>query len=240
MHILNRLTLPVVLAGLSLSVAAQAATRTFTVTDFDTIRLDAPIAVAVAVETRRGTTARGEGDADLLQRIDLSVSGRILTIRLKPSPFEGRRRDAGQAARLFLTVPALRRAQLSGAGTLAIDGMNARAAEIVAAGSGVLAVANFSGDTLSIMQQGSGAAQLSGKVAKAVVQFSGSGALDMSALIASDLEVTAQGTATVKALATRSAKVVAIGPATVAIDGHPACTVRHAGSGSVTCGGQGF
>ncbi|MBO9574383.1 MAG: DUF2807 domain-containing protein [Sphingobium sp.] len=238
MHILNRLGLSFLLAGALLPGAAQAATRTYIVTDFDTIRLEAPI--AVAVQAKRGTTARGEGDADLLQRVDLSVSARVLTIRLKPSPFEGRRSDAGQTARIFLTVPSLRRAQLSGSGTLAIDGMGGQAAEIIAAGSGALSVVNFSGDLLSIMQQGAGATRVSGKAAKAVIQFSGSGAIDTSVLTAADLEVNAQGAGTIRALATRSAKVAALGPAVVVVDGHPACTVRHAGSGTVTCAGKDY
>jgi hypothetical protein len=34
--------------------------------------------------------------------------------------------------------------------------------------------------------------------------------------------------------------VTAIGPATVSVDGHPACTVRHAGGGTVSCGGEGY
>jgi hypothetical protein len=219
------------------SGAAQAATRTYIVTDFDSVRVEAPI--AVAVQTRRGVTARAEGDADLLERIDLSVSSRVLTVRLKRSPFEGNR-DEGAAARLFLTVPALRSAQLSGSGTLAIEGFAAQNARIVAAGSGMLSAAGVNGDTLSVLQQGSGAVRLSGKAGKATIQLSGSGSIDTGALTAPDIEVTAEGAGSVKALATRSAKIVAIGPASVTVDGHPACTVRHAGSGPVICAGEDY
>lgn len=234
-----------VLAALALSGsltlaggAAQAATRTYIVTDFDSVRVEAPI--AVAVQTRRGVTARGEGDTDLLERIDLSVSSRVLTVRLKRSPFEGSRSGEGANVRLFLTVPALRSAQLSGSGTLAIEGFAAQNARIVAAGSGMLSAAGVNADVLTVLQQGSGAVRLLGKAAKATVQLSGSGSIDTSALTAPDIEVTAEGAGSVKALATRSAKVVAIGPAAVTVDGHPACTVRHAGSGPVVCAGEDY
>lgn len=238
MHVLKQVTpLALMVAGtLGLSGEAQAAARTFIVTDFDTIRVEAPI--AVAVRAGRGTTARGEGDADLLGRVDLSVAGRVLTVRLKRSPFESRRQEDGRTVRVFLTVPALRRAYLAGAGTLAVDGMAGRTADIAVSGSGALSVANISSDTVTAGLQGSGALSLSGKAAKAAIQVSGSGAVEAGKLTVLDLEVIAQGSGAVSALGTRSAKVTAIGPAAVTVDGHPACTVRHAGSGPVVCGGE--
>lgn len=240
MHQLRRRALPVLLTGgLLLSTGpAWAANRTYIVTEFDTVRLEAPI--AVGVQTRRGVTARGEGDADLLERIDLNVQGRVLTIRLKPSPFEGRRSDRAQTARLFLTTAQLRRAHLSGSGTLAIEGMASQNAELVAAGSGMLTAAGVDADNFSVALQGSASVKIKGKARKANFMSSGSSAIDAAALTTSDLEVTAQGAGAIQALATRSAKVTALGPAAVAVDGHPACTVRHAGSGAVSCGGEDY
>jgi hypothetical protein len=237
---LKNCALPVLLAGTLLfaSAQAQAATRNYIVTDFDTVRVEAPI--AVGVQTRRGVTARGEGDTDLLERIELNVSNRILTVRLKPSPFEGRKSDRALTATLFLTAPQLRRAQLSGSGTLAIDGMTGQNAEIIAAGSGAVSAAGLNADSISVILQGSGSIKLVGKARKATFMASGDGAIDGSALTVSDLEVTAQGTGAVQALATRAATVTAIGAAAVSVDGHPACTVRHAGSGTVNCGGEDF
>jgi len=218
--------------------AAQAATRSYIVTDFDVVRLEAPI--AVTVQTRHGTTARGEGDADLLERIDLGVNGRILTIRLKKSPFEGRRSDNEGAARLTLTVPSLRRVQLAGAGTLSVDGLSGQNSEILVAGTGTLSASGVDADTLSVAQQGAGSLKLAGKAKKVILQLSGTGEADASALTAADLEVTAEGAGTVRSLATRSAKIVAVGPASVTVDGSPACTVNHAGSGQIVCAGKDF
>jgi hypothetical protein len=239
-HHVTKYALPALLAGgLMLSAApSQAATRNYIVTDFDTVRLEAPI--AVGVQTRRGVTARGDGDADLLERIELNVQARVLTIRLKPSPFEARKSDQGLKARLLLTTQLLRRAHLAGSGTLAVDGMGGQNAEIFSTGSGALTATRVDSDVLAIAQQGSGSLTLAGKARKATIQLSGSGALDASALTVSDLDVTAEGGGAVKALATRSAKVTTIGPATVAVDGHPACTVRHAGSGAVRCAGEDY
>jgi hypothetical protein len=218
--------------------AAQAATRNYIVTDFDTVRVEAPI--AVGVQMRRGVTARGEGDTDVLERIELNVSGRILTVRLKPSPFQGGKSDQGVTTRLFLTTPQLRRAQLSGSGTLAINGMDGQNAEIIATGSGAVTASGVNAANFSVALQGSASVTLAGKALKATFISAGNGAIDGSALTVSDLEVTAQGTGAIKALATRAAKVTALGPAAVSVDGHPACTVRHAGGGTVSCGGEDF
>lgn len=240
MFYLNRLASVVLAlsAGIALAPAAQAASRSYIVTDFDSVRLEAPI--AVAVQAGRGTTARGEGDAGLLERLDLRVSGRVLTIRLKPAPFEGRRLDDAAAARLFLTAPVLRSAQLSGAGTLVVNGMRGQNAEIVSSGSGMLSVASIASDGLVVRQQGAGTVRLAGRTSRLALRNSGSGAIEAATLTAADLEVTAEGTGTIRALATRAARVTAIGPTTVTVDGHPACTVRHAGSGTVLCGGRSF
>jgi hypothetical protein len=231
----------VALAGacLLLPEAASAANRSFIVTDFDSIRVEAPIAVAVA--TRRGVTARGEGDAAMLDRIELRVSGRILTVRLKASPFEGSHDNgSGAPLRLFLTVPALRSAQLAGSGMLAVQGMRGERAEIVAAGSGSLVVTDIASGTLAVGQMGAGQLRLSGKAGTAIMRLTGSGEVNATGLDVADLDITAEGSGTAQALATRSARIVAIGPANIQVDGQPACTVRHAGSGTVMCGDKRF
>src|SRR3990167_1263131 len=71
----------VALTAALLSVSpAQAAMRGYIVTSFDTIRLEAPI--RVVLQTGSGTSATGEGDRAALDRVNLSVSGQVLTIRL--------------------------------------------------------------------------------------------------------------------------------------------------------------
>ena len=230
--------------GLFLSVglflmpaASHAASRTYLVNDFDSVRLEAPI--AVAIEAGRGVTARAEGDADLLDRIALDVSGRQLRIRLKPSPFSQRAGGSG-VVRLFLTAPALRRLELDSAGTLGAQGLKAQRAEVISAGSGAISVAGVAADNLSITQIGAGSVRLAGKAGSVTVRLSGAGSVDAAALTAADLDLTVEGTGAVQALATRAAKVIAIGSASVTVAGRPACTVHRTGSGAVTCGGGSF
>lgn len=218
--------------------SAGAATRSYIVTDFDSVRLDAPI--DVTVETGRGVSARGEGEREVLERIDLTVSARVLTIRLRPTAYEGRRAGPTSIARLNLTVPALRRIQFAGAGALHVKGLTQGKAEIVAAGSGSLSVAGIDSDAMTVTQLGSGSVALAGKARGAVLRVSGAGALEAGALDVADLDLRLDGPATVTARSQRVARVVAVGPGSVTVEGKGACTVNHAGSGTVRCGGADY
>jgi hypothetical protein len=224
----------IALAALAAAVPAGAATRNYIVTDFDTVRLEGPI--EVDVRTGRGVSARGEGDADLLERIDLQVSARVLTIRLKPAFTEARRAPSTAPARLTLGVPNLRRIQLSGAGSLKADGLDRLRAEVVSSGSGSLAVSGIASDNLTVVQVGPGSVQLAGRAKSVAMQVSGSGSLAAGRLVASDLDLAVEGAGSVAASADRSAKIIATGSGSVAIAGKAACTVRQSGSGTVNCG----
>jgi hypothetical protein len=232
--------IPAALAVLTAFAApASAATRTYIVTDFDNLRLEAPIEVVVT--SGRGVSARGEGDANTLSRIDLAVSARTLTIRLKPSPYEARRDRNDGPAKLFVSVPVLRHLQLAGAGSLKVSGgLDKLQAEILASGSGSVAVSDIATDRLGVVQTGSGAIAITGKAKRLDIHVAGSGALAAGALASSDLGVLLEGSATIEAAADRSVKILATGPGSVTVAGKAACTVSRAGSGSVLCGGKSY
>lgn len=217
---------------------ASAATRTYIVTDFDSIRVEGPL--NVAIETGRGASARGEGSATSLDQVDLRVTARVLTVRLKPSPFESARDRNAPPVRLSLTVPSLRKVQLTGAGSLHATGLDKSRADIIATGSGSITITAIDTDTLSLAQFGAGSVTLAGKAKSVDLRVSGNGGLDARNLRAADLELALEGAASVEAQAERSAKIVAAGPGNATITGSPGCTVRRVGSGVVRCGGNIF
>ena len=229
----------ILLAFLAVGVGrASAATRTYIVTDFDSIRVEGPL--NVAIESGRGASARGEGNAASLDQVDLRVTSRVLTVRLKPSPFESSRDRNAPAVRLSLTVPSLRRVQLTGAGSLHGTGLDKSRAEIIVSGSGSVTITAIDTDTLSVQQFGAGSVTLSGKAKSVDLRVSGHGGLDARDLRAADLELALEGAASVDAQADRSVKITAAGPGNATITGNPACTVRRVGSGVVRCGGDIF
>ena len=76
----NPLRLMITAAWLLLPLQAVAATRGYTITSFDAIRVDAP--VEVIITTGAGASAKVDGDQSLIERLHIDVSGRLLTIRM--------------------------------------------------------------------------------------------------------------------------------------------------------------
>ncbi|MCW2367238.1 hypothetical protein M2341_002685 [Sphingobium sp. B7D2B] len=215
--------------------AANAANRTYIVTDFDSIRVEGPL--EVSLETGRGASARGEGDRATLDALQLTVSARTLTVRLRApgAGAAGARGDRG-TARLALTAPSLRRVQLVGSGLLRVKGLNKAAADVNLVGSGRIEVRGIELDDLKLVQGGAGSTLLSGQARKVQIGLSGSGTLDASDLRAVDLDLAVDGAATAEAFAERTAKVMLVGTGSAVVEGRPACTVRQVGSGLVRCG----
>ena len=214
--------------------SAVAATRTYIVTDYDSIRVEGPL--EVTVQTGRGASARGEGDRAALDALQLTVSARILTVRFRSSvagaPVQG---DRG-AVRLTLTAPTLRRVQLTGSGLLRADGLARGGAQISTLGSGRVEISGIDSDDLELAQRGAGSAALSGRTRNAQIRLSGNGSLDARDLQVTDLDLAIDGAATAEASAERTAKVMLVGSGSATVIGRPACTVRQAGSGIVRCG----
>jgi len=101
------------LIGTAILIAtpATAATRGYTITSFDAVRIDAP--VNFVVTTGAGASARAEGDQALLDRLNVNVSGRLLTISMtRAQPGE----KSGGAATLRLSTGDLTRIVLTGGG----------------------------------------------------------------------------------------------------------------------------
>ncbi|WP_264604898.1 DUF2807 domain-containing protein [Sphingobium sp. B11D3D] len=215
--------------------AAHAANRTYIVTDFDSIRVEGPL--EVSLETGRGASARGEGDRATLDALQLTVSARTLTVRLR-APVAGAAGAQGArgTARLALTAPSLRRVQLVGSGLLRVKGLNKAAADVNLVGSGRIEVRGIEIDDLKLVQGGAGSTLLSGRARKVQIGLSGSGTLDASDLRAVDLDLAVDGAATTETFAERTAKVMLVGTGSAVVEGRPACTVRQVGSGLVSCG----
>ena len=75
------------LAGFAVPIEASAAERTFSISDFQRIRVIGPFRVDVIAD--RLTTVRGKGSNDALDRVRLDVQGQTLFVRLDRTNFGG-------------------------------------------------------------------------------------------------------------------------------------------------------
>src|SRR3546814_13824397 len=80
---------------------------------------------------------------------------------------------------------------------------------------------------------------LGGEAKQASMLFSGAGAVDAGKLVVGELTSDSEGAGDHLFNATRNAAVTTRGVGKTALLGHPTCTVRNVGSGTVECGVKG-
>lgn len=226
-----------VVMGLLSCVPAHAATQAYVITTFDSIRVEAP--VRVVIRTGAGTSARGEGDRQILDRLDVQVSGGLLLVRLRAPASPGEARPGGTAT-LTLSTEMIRRAQLSGGGSLTIDAMKGQRGDIALAGSGDIVVGTAALDRLVVMVAGNGRMTLSGAAGVFEARSTGAGIVDAPGLKAKQTRLVNQGPGSITLTASGPADISTAGSGDVTVLGTPACKVTRGGTGRISCGGKDY
>ncbi|WP_313803149.1 GIN domain-containing protein [Sphingobium sp.] len=220
---------------LGLAAPVEAATRVFTITSFEAIRVDAP--VEVVITTGAGASARAEGDQAALDRLKLDVSGRLLAVTMdRARPGE---KGAGRAI-LRLSTGEIGRIVLTGGGSVSVSRMKGLRGGIVLGGNGDISVAAVDLDQLDLGVAGAGRATLAGRAAVANVRVTGPGAVAAEGLRARQAVVANDGPGNVALTAEVTARVTASGSGDVTIMGKAACSVDNRGTGRISCGGDAY
>ncbi len=218
----------------SLSGVAAAAERRYSVSDFEKIRLVG--AATVIVETGRATTVRASGAPEVIDTFLVEVQDRVLTIQ----PRAGFVVNPGQRGTgpisIFVTMPLLNGAKLTGGGTLKIAELRGIEGNVTLTGSGQIDIARVAVDRLTARLSGSGTLTLAGKALAAEANITGAGSFAAADLKVADLVLMVASSGATKAAASRSAKITSTGAGSVEIIGAPSCTVQNLGSGTIACG----
>lgn len=215
---------------------AAAAERSYSVGSFDRIRVEGPFDVRLATNGSPG--ARAEGDRRVTDDLVIRVEGTTLIVRAGVNGW-GEQTSAASAGApvITLSTQTIRSASVTGAGRLAITGpVRGQRIDLTLTGTGQLAVAGLDADQLNATLAGSGSMALGGKGARVRLLTSGSGTIDATPLSASDLTVRLDGTGETRATARFTANVTSTGIGGVTIYGSPACTVKAAAGGPISCG----
>jgi len=220
-------------AAILIATPATATTRGYTITSFDAIRVDAP--VSVIVTTGAGASARAEGDQALLDRLNVNVSGRLLTISMtRARPGE----KSSGAATLRLSTGDLTRIVLTGGGSVVVSRMKGLRGDIVLGGNGDVTVAAVDLDRIDLSLAGGGRATLTGRTGVANIRVSGPGAVAGDALRARQATLANDGPGSIALTAEVTAKITATGSGDVTVNGKAACSVDNRGTGRIACGGE--
>jgi hypothetical protein len=216
------------------SSQVAAATRGYTVTGFDRIRVDGPY--DVTVRTGLAPSARATGSTDAIDRISVAVQNSTLVIRPDNSGWGGYPGAATGKVEVAITVADLSAAILAGSGKLAIDRVHGDNLELVLGGAGMVSVGLIDVARLSVMLTGSGGASLAGHADDGRLVVRGAGNVAADGLTIRHAEIVSAGAGTITVTAAETAKVTAAGNGDVTVHGKPDCTVDATGTGTVSCG----
>jgi hypothetical protein len=227
-------TLLLALVIAAVGAPAAAATRTYSVTGFEKIRVEGPYAVTLKVGS--GGSAVATGDQRAIDRLKVEVQNRTLVVRTDRQAWGGWNKDDPGKVALSVTTPTLTSAVLAGSGSIAIDRAKAQRFDLAVNGSGSASIGALETDRAFLSLVGSGGLTAAGKASQTRASLQGSGTIDGAKLAVDDLDLSATGSGDAAFAARRTAKVTSAGSGDITVAGAAACTVASAGSGEVRCG----
>ena len=181
-------------------------------------------------------SVRAEGDAEMLDRMEVKVENGMLWLGAK----KGVNWDLGSRTQgrvtVYVTTPRLSSAALAGSGNLRVDKAEGDRFEGSIAGSGNLRVDDLRVEQADFSIAGSGNIHAAGSAARTKVSIAGSGDVNVRRIQARQADITIMGSGNVRANATETASVSMMGSGDVEVTGGARCTVEKGGSGKVRCG----
>jgi len=210
------------------------AQRDFQVGAFDRISLSGSPNIIVTVGG--APSVHAEGDAELIERLEVKVEGGQLQVGYRESTswFSFRHH---RGVTLRVTVPSLAGAQIGGSGDIRIDRVEGPRFAAAIAGSGDIEIATMAVGEASFGVTGSGGIRAAGRAERASAAVTGSGDIDLARLEAGDATLAVTGSGDVGIRATRTATVEIRGSGDITVAGPARCTVSKSGSGDAHCEG---
>lgn len=213
--------------------AGPAVSRDFTVGFFDQIEVSGPY--DVAVHTGGNPSVSVKGPENLVERMDVRVEdGRLL---IRPRKEEGRFQWGNRGhVEVQVTAPALRGAEITGAGDIRIDRVQGQNFTAGIRGSGDLSIDTLEAQAFTASIAGSGDIRASaGRTDQLDLKIGGSGDIDTQGVKAKSASATISGSGNITATATDTAAVRIYGAGDIEIKGGAKCTVENKGAGSFRC-----
>ena len=202
---------------------------------FDRIALAGSTDVVVAVGG--APSIRAEGEAETLDRLEITVEGGQLHIGLRAGSRGWFHWGSRRGVTVHVTVPALAAASIAGSGDMRIDRVEGPRFAGSVTGSGDLDVGALAVGEASFSVTGSGDIRAAGRSQRASATVVGSGDLRLGGLETANATLSVAGSGDIGIRATETAAVELRGSGDVTVSGPARCTIDKSGSGDVHCGG---
>lgn len=208
--------------------------RSFQVGAFEKVALEGSHDVVVTVGGQ--PSVRAEGDAELIERLDIKVENGALKIgtRRDGNGWFGRNRGS---VTIYVTAPALSGAAISGSGDLRVDRVQAARFDAAVSGSGDLQIGALRARQSRFTIAGSGDIRASGEAEQAEISIAGSGNLALDGLSIRRASVSIVGSGNVDLQASEAVSGSIMGSGDINVRGGARCSVSKMGSGDLNCGG---
>ncbi|HYI43008.1 MAG TPA: head GIN domain-containing protein [Sphingomicrobium sp.] len=208
--------------------------RDFQLAGFDAIGSAGAQDVIVTVGGQHAV--RAEGDAEVLERLELKVEGGTLKIGTKKdSSWSVGWGEDRPKTRIFVTMPAIRSAAVAGSGDMRINRAQGDRFEASIAGSGDIEVGQVQVSEAKFSVAGSGNIKAAGTAQRSSASVAGSGDIDTSGVQVRMASVSVAGSGDVRIHASETADVSIVGSGDVEVAGPARCTISKRGSGDVRC-----
>ena len=214
------------------------AQRDFRVGPFHSISLTGSPDVIVTVGGPY--SVRAEGDARMVERLEIAAENGDLRIGYRESSSWGFPFGSRGGTTIHITVPALQGATITGSGDIRVNQVRGDRFAATVTGSGDLEIERLETGEAAFAVTGSGAIRAAaGSAQRANIQLQGSGDIELGTVTIREAVVAVMGSGDVSARATETARISLHGSGDVAITGPARCQVERRGSGEVHCETQG-
>jgi hypothetical protein len=223
------------LSACSQASADAAGSATFDARDFDSVALLGPD--SVRVEPGSNFSVRATGPQSALDRLAIRVEqGTLKVDRKRDHGWSLNWRKENGQVKVVVTMPLIRRANLSGAGDL--DLLAPTVGDRFTAGlsgAGNLSIMAAAARDIDISLSGSGDVTLKGKAAQLSASVSGSGNVDADALPVRTAQLNLSGVGNINARASDRVIGGLSGVGNIHVVGGARCDIRKSGVGDVSC-----
>ena len=190
----------------------------------------------VIVTVGGAASVRAEGEAEMLDRLEITNEGGQLQIGMRHGAGSWFSWGSHRGITVHITVPALAGASITGSGDMRIDRVQGPAFAGSVTGSGDMNIAALTAEQASFTVTGSGDISAAGHARQATASVTGSGDLHLAQLEAAAATLAVAGSGNIGIRATETAAIELRGSGDVTVAGPARCTINKSGSGDVRCG----
>ena len=189
----------------------------------------------VDVRVGSGFSVRAEGPAAELDTLRIARDGD--TLRIDRKDMSGFHWGDRAQVKIYVTMPRITTADLTGTGDLAIDRVEGERFRLDSQGTGDISIGALGVESADLSVSGTGSLSAKGSARQLKIDLAGSGDIDAAGLKATSATVSVLGTGSVHATVAGPAQVSLTGTGDVDLGPAARCTTSNTGTGEVRCGG---